>query len=90
VPPYCVFVAEDFQFKPYFRARHVELAAGNYASWRELSIETLRNSGQHELLNWYPLAGAMHALGQTPTYCELLESHLMNSSKCIAIIPPKE
>ena len=71
------------------RARHAELAAGNYAPWRDLSIETLRESGQHELLNWYPLAGAMHTLGQTPTYCELLESHLMNSSKCVAVIPPR-
>ncbi|MDA1324007.1 MAG: extradiol ring-cleavage dioxygenase [Proteobacteria bacterium] len=70
------------------RARHAELAAGNYAPWRELSIETLQEAGQHELLNWYPLAGAMHALGQPPIYCELLESHLMNSSKCIAVMPP--
>ena len=46
------------------------------------------DAGQHELLIWYPLLGAMHALGQRPDYCELLESHLMNSSKCVAVIPP--
>ena len=61
-----------------------------HPAWRGLRIETLRDSGQHELLNWYPLAGAMYALGQTPAYCELLESHLMNSSKCIAIFPPEK
>ena len=31
----------------------------------------------------------IHALGQKQSYCELLESHLMNSSKCIAVFPPR-
>lgn len=25
-----------------------------------------------------------------PTYCELLENQLMNPSKCVAVIPPKD
>ena len=74
---------------PSDRARHAELAAGAYESWRELSIGTLREAGQHELLNWCPMIGAMHALGQMPAYCVLLESYLMNSSKCLAVIPPR-
>lgn len=68
--------------------RHAELAAGDYAAWRRLSIETLRDAGQHELLNWMPMLGAMHALGQKPAYCEFIESWLMNSDKCVAVIPP--
>jgi len=75
---------------PSDRARHAELAAGNYGAWRGLSIKDLREAGQHELLNWCPMVGAMDALGQMPSYCELLESHLMNSSKCVAVFPPRE
>lgn len=37
---------------------------------------------------WCPMVGAMHELGQKPAWCELLESWLMNSSKCLAVIPP--
>jgi len=70
------------------KARHAELAAGDYAAWRTLSIGTLQDAGQHELLNWMPMVGAMHQLGQQPAYCEFLESWLMNSNKCVAVIPP--
>jgi len=70
------------------RRRHAELAAGRYAAWRDLPLSALEDSGQHELVNWYPMVGAMEELGQKPVYCELIESHLMNSDKCVAIIPP--
>ena len=70
------------------RARQAELRNGDYAAWRELSLETLRESGQHELVNWSPMVGAMHELGQRPSYCKLIESELMVTNKCVAIIPP--
>ena len=70
------------------RARHAELAAGDYAAWRRLTVAGLEEAGQHELLNWCPLVGAMHALGRKPAYCELMESWLMNSSKVVAVFPP--
>ena len=61
----------------------------------KLSPATIRNimsdledAGENELLNWIPLAGAMHELGQAPSYCEFIESYLMNSCKCVAIFPP--
>jgi hypothetical protein len=73
---------------PSDRQRHAELAAGDYLAWRSLTLAALRDAGQHELLNWCPMVGAMHALGQKPAWCELLESWLMNSSKCLAVIPP--
>jgi hypothetical protein len=34
------------------------------------------------------MVGAMEELGQKPVYCELMESYLMNSNKCVVIIPP--
>jgi hypothetical protein len=71
------------------RQRHAELANGDYTKWRDLTVASLENAGQHELVNWCPMIGAMEELGQKPAYCELMESYLMNSNKCVAIIPPK-
>ncbi len=70
------------------RARFGELAAGKYRAWRGLTPAGLEAAGQHELVNWCPLMGAMDALGQKPVFSELLESYLMNSNKCVAIMPP--
>lgn len=73
---------------PADRARHAELAAGDFAAWRRLTVKGLEEAGQHELLNWCPMVGAVHALGHKPAYCELMESWLFNSSKVVAVIPP--
>jgi hypothetical protein len=71
------------------RVRFADLKAGNYRAWRDLPLATLEESGQHELLNWYPVIGAMSALGQMPSYAALYESWTMNSDKCVCVIPPK-
>ena len=71
------------------RIRFKELAAGNYLAWRDLPLSVFEDAGQYELVNWCPMIGAMEELGQKPSYCELLESYLMNSNKCVAIIPPR-
>lgn len=70
------------------RLRFGEIKSGNFAAWRDLPLSTLEDSGQHELLNWYPVIGAMAELGQKPSYCELLETYTMNSNKCVAVFPP--
>ena len=65
------------------RERYEELRSGNYGTWRDLSLQQIDESGQTELLNWLPLAGAMHyAQAGSPVLCEFHESMLMNSSKC--------
>ena len=69
-------------------ARFAELEAGNYLAWRDLQLSALEDSGQHELVNWCPMIGAMEEAGQKPEYCEFLQSFLMNSNKCVAVIPP--
>ncbi len=69
-------------------ARFAELKAGDYKAWSGLELSQLEDSGQHELVNWCPMIGAMEEAGQKPTYCEFLESFLMNSNKCVAVIPP--
>jgi hypothetical protein len=72
---------------PSDRQRFKELQAGDYLAWRDLSVEAVEDAGQHEWLNWVPLIGAMYQLEQRPEYCELIESYLMNSSKCMALFP---
>ena len=74
---------------PSDRLRFGEIKAGNYRAWRELPLAMLEDCGQHELLNWYPVIGAMAELGQPPSYCELLETYTMNSNKCVAVFPPR-
>jgi hypothetical protein len=71
------------------RVRFADLKAGNYAAWRDLPLAALEEAGQHELLNWYPVIGAMEALGQKPSYAALYESWTMNSDKCVCVIPPR-
>jgi hypothetical protein len=71
------------------RARYRELKAGDFLAWRELKLTQLEDAGENELLNWLPLAGAMHEAQQPPSYCEFYESYLMNSCKCVAIFPPR-
>jgi hypothetical protein len=71
------------------RARHAELAAGAYLAWRDIPLAAFEEAGEHELLNWCPLLGAMDALGRPPpAFCALYESWLMNSNKVVAVIPP--
>ena len=70
------------------RVRFADLKAGNYRAWRDLPLSALEEAGQHELLNWYPVIGAMDALGQKPSYAALYESWTMNSDKCVCVIPP--
>ncbi len=70
------------------RLRFAELARGDYEAWARLGLADLEEAGEHELLNWCPMIGAMAELGQTTGSCVFLESYLMNSNKCVAIIPP--
>lgn len=66
-------------------ARFRELEAGDYAAWRDLDRETLEESGQHEILNWVCLAGAMAEIGATPHIVDYVESYVMNSNKCFGV-----
>jgi hypothetical protein len=70
------------------RARVDELSNGGWRGWAGLSPAAIENAGQHEILNWVCLAGAM---SETNLQCEIVdyvESHLFNSSKCFAVFHP--
>jgi hypothetical protein len=67
------------------RARLGELREGRLARWGELKREELEAAGQHEMLNWVVLAGAMDAAGRKAQIVDYVESYVMNSNKCFAL-----
>ena len=64
------------------------LLAGDYRVWRDTRLASVEESGQHELLNWFCLAGAMSELNRRPTYAKLFETCIMNSNKVVATFVP--
>jgi len=70
------------------KQRYEELSSGNLIAWRDLSLETIEDAGEQELLNWIPMAGAMYELGQKSSMTQFVESYLMNSCKAVALFPP--
>jgi hypothetical protein len=66
------------------RALFDALKAGNYATWRATTLDKIEDSGQHELLNWFCLAGAMSELRRAPDQAIFIETNIMNSNKVIA------
>ncbi len=61
------------------------LRAGDYDTWRDLPLERLEASGQHEVLNWVCLAGAMAELGAKMELVDWVETWIFNAPKCQAI-----
>jgi hypothetical protein len=63
-----------------------QLQSGKHTEWRNLALDSLTDAGEHELLNWICLAGAMgerkaEVLAWNPTY-------IFNSDKCAALFRP--
>ena len=67
------------------RQRHDELKSGQQHKWRDLTPADIRASGQHEILNWVCLAGAME--GRQAEVLAYSESYIFNSSKAVALFP---
>ncbi len=67
------------------RKRLQELRAGEARKWRELDPEQMRGSGQHEMLNWICLAGAME--GRRPEILAFSERYIFNSNKAVVLFP---
>ncbi len=62
-----------------------ELKAGELHKWRQLDPKKMRESGQHEMLNWLCLAGAME--GRKAQVLAYGETYLFNSDKAIVLFP---
>jgi hypothetical protein len=71
------------------RRYYEALRTGDWAFWRGTTLDEVEDRGHHELLNWFCLAGAMHALGdRKPSESVFLESWISNSDKVFAVFPP--
>ena len=67
------------------RARLEELARGDYMAWKSLTTSQIEDAGQHEILNWICLAGAMHEMGCKTTHSELIETWICGATSTMAI-----
>ena len=67
---------------------YAALREGDWATWRNTTIEEAEDRGHHELLNWFCLAGAMAELRRKPDESVFLESWISNSDKVFAVFRP--
>ena len=70
------------------RKRCEQLKSGAFVKWGALDGAELESAGQHELLNWICLAGAMSELGRSAEIIDFVETYVYNSNKCFAVFPP--
>jgi Catalytic LigB subunit of aromatic ring-opening dioxygenase len=70
------------------RALYEALRRGDYDRWRDMTLASVEDSGQQEMLNWFALVGAMAELGRKPDDSAFVETWVLNSNKCFAIFRP--
>jgi hypothetical protein len=67
------------------RRLRADLESSAWTRWGEIPRAAIEDAGQHEVLNWICLAGAMGALGHRAQVVDFVESWVFNSSKCFAV-----
>jgi hypothetical protein len=71
------------------RRLYSALTGGQLDEWRDTPLAEIEGAGQQELLNWFPLLGAMNALDRpTPTWSSFVETGVFNSNKVFATYAP--
>jgi len=63
------------------------LARSDHAFWRGRTRDQLEAAGQHEMLLWMALMGAMEALDRKPIVHDWAETHLFMSDKAFVTYP---
>jgi hypothetical protein len=61
------------------------LSSGSYDAWENTTLLEVEESGQHEMLNWFCLVGAMAELGQRPAWTKMVTTQLFNSNKAFVV-----
>lgn len=64
------------------------LARSDFALWRMTSLQQVETAGQHEVLNWFALMGAVEAIGAPLAWSRFVETHVFNSNKVFAAWEP--
>ncbi|WP_308314422.1 extradiol ring-cleavage dioxygenase [Streptomyces sp. GbtcB7] len=61
------------------------MVAGDYAAWTAVTTKEVVAAGQHEMLNWFCLLGAVQELGLDLSWSTFVETGIFNSNKCFAV-----
>ena len=61
------------------------LVAGDYDVWTSATGSEIIRDGQHEMLNWFCLLGAMSELGLRLEWSDFVETEIFNSNKAFAV-----
>ena len=64
------------------------LDKSDYAAWHRYTTDEIEDSGQHEVLNWFSLLGAMEELGRKPHRSEFIETWAFVSPVAFAYYLP--
>ena len=67
------------------RALLEHLKTGELEKWKDYPLSKIEESGQHEVLNWFCLVGAMSELGQKAEILDWAETWTFNAPKCLAV-----
>jgi hypothetical protein len=65
------------------------LVARDWDAWTSTTANDIVDAGQHEMLNWFCLAGAMNELGLPLTWSDFVVTDAFNSNKCFAVFSPE-
>jgi Catalytic LigB subunit of aromatic ring-opening dioxygenase len=66
------------------RRLYEAMVAGDYPTWTKTTTREIVQAGQHEMLNWFCLVGAMSELGLDLRRSEFVETEVFNSNKVFA------
>lgn len=58
---------------------------GDYEQWSSVSTADVVDSGQHEMLNWFCMTGAVAELGLKLEWSDFVTTDVFNSNKCFAV-----
>ncbi|MEV3915173.1 MULTISPECIES: extradiol ring-cleavage dioxygenase [Streptomyces] len=61
------------------------LVAGDYDTWQKVTTREVVDAGQHEMLNWFCLLGAMSELGLELQWSDFVQTEILNSNKVFAL-----
>jgi len=61
------------------------LVKGDFDAWVSVTSKEVVDAGQHEMLNWFCLLGAVQELGLELTWSTFVATDVFNSNKCFAI-----
>lgn len=67
------------------RVLYDALVAGDFGAWQRVTSREIVDAGQHEVLNWFCLLGAVAELGLRLSWSTFVATDVLNSNKCFAV-----